>query len=498
MPKIKSSKKNLLNTWISEYNKDLATDGERVYCNICEKNIACDKKFQVDQHIKTASHAAKKVKRKECSSTQGFLTIDSFSKSDGGNNFNLDLCNALTSSNIPFNKLNNPNFRSFLQKYCVNQNIPDESTIRKKYLEVIYKDVLEEIRKDIGDNNIWISADETVDKCGRYIAHLVCGKLDHMGPSRPHLLACKALDVVNHSTIARFVNDSVHKLWPNDESSSERVLIFISDAAPYMVKAAKSLLLFYPNLLHVTCLAHGLHRVAEKVRDVFAPVNKIISSGKKIFLKAPVRVAVYKEMCPDLPLPPEPILTRWGTWLNAALFYAQNLDAIKKVINTLDSDDSAAVFVAKEMLSDSSLQKNLTMIETHFSWLPLCITKLESSNLSLNEAIEEINTVEKNVDAIPGAIEGVKEKFKYILNKNSGFSKLKKVNDFINGIGDDLPSEVPAEKAKYFKYCPVTSVEVERTFSAFKLLLTERRQNLTVQHLEKHIVIYCNRNYSVQ
>lgn len=132
MPKIKSSKSNLLRTWISEYSKDLATDGEIIYCNICEKNIACEKKFQVDQHIKTASHSAKKAKRKESSSIQGFITSPSFSKSDGKNNFSLDLCNALTSSNIPFHKLNNRNFRSFLQKYCVNQNIPDESTLRKK------------------------------------------------------------------------------------------------------------------------------------------------------------------------------------------------------------------------------------------------------------------------------------------------------------------------------------------------------------------------------
>jgi len=36
----------------------------------------------------------------------------------------------------------------------------------------------------------------------------------------------------------------------------ENELLFVSDAAPYMIKAAKSLQLLYPKMIHVTCL-HG-------------------------------------------------------------------------------------------------------------------------------------------------------------------------------------------------------------------------------------------------
>ena len=63
---------------------------------------------------------------------------------------------------------------------------------------------------------------------------------------------------------------------------------------------------------NITCLAYGLHRLAEKVWEIYAPVNKIISSVKKIFLKAPLRIKLYKDMYPDLPLPPQSVLTRWG------------------------------------------------------------------------------------------------------------------------------------------------------------------------------------------
>lgn len=38
----------------------------------------------------------------------------------------------------------------------------------------------------------------------------------------------------------------------------EKVLLFVTDAVPYMVKSIKALKIFYPKLVHVTCIAHGL------------------------------------------------------------------------------------------------------------------------------------------------------------------------------------------------------------------------------------------------
>ena len=47
-----------------------------------------------------------------------------------------------------------------------------------------------------------------------------------------------------------------------------------------------------------------------------------------------------------------------------------------------------------------------------------------------------------------------------------------------------------------FKYCPVTSVDVERSFSAYKLILTDKRQKFNPEHLEKLMVVYCKANYN--
>jgi hypothetical protein len=98
---------------------------------------------------------------------------------------------------------------------------------------------------------------------------------------------------------------------------AEKFLLFVTDGAPYMIKSGRHLKVFYPKIVHVTCLAHALNLVAEKIRYQF--------------VKAPLRVEMYKEKLKEMPLPPQPILTRWGTWLQAAMFYSEHFDSIKEV-----------------------------------------------------------------------------------------------------------------------------------------------------------------------
>jgi hypothetical protein len=78
-------------------------------------------------------------------------------------------------------------------------------------------------------------------------------------------------------------------------------------------------------------LAHALHRVCEVICEEYINVNALISNTKKIFLKAPIRVECYKELLSNVPLPPESIITRWVTWLQAAVFYCEHFDSIKQV-----------------------------------------------------------------------------------------------------------------------------------------------------------------------
>lgn len=65
----------------------------------------------------------------------------------------------------------------------------------------------------------------------------------------------------------------------------DRILLGMTDAAAYMISAMRSLKTLFPKMLHVTCFAHGLHRVAEYIRCQFKNVNELVSNTKSVFVK---------------------------------------------------------------------------------------------------------------------------------------------------------------------------------------------------------------------
>jgi len=86
-------------------------------------------------------------------------------------------------------------------------------------------------------------------------------------------------------------------LWP-DGIHHDDVLLFLSDAAPYIVKAGKTIGALYSKMVHVACLAHGVHSVAEEIRGQFTKVDKLISKVKQILLKCPARVFFFLNRAP--------------------------------------------------------------------------------------------------------------------------------------------------------------------------------------------------------
>src|SRR5258705_9011695 len=84
-------------------------------------------------------------------------------------------------------------------------------------------------------------------------------------------------------------------------------------------------------------------------------INGLISNVKKVLLKSPLRVQIYKEKLPDVPLPPEPVITRWGTWLNAATFLVNHYAGIKEVILGFDPGSSQAVRNCVGIFNDETI-----------------------------------------------------------------------------------------------------------------------------------------------
>uniref|UniRef100_T1HLB1 CGG triplet repeat-binding protein 1 n=1 Tax=Rhodnius prolixus TaxID=13249 RepID=T1HLB1_RHOPR len=160
MPRTSASNKQLVAKYLRKFPAELfRSDGDILYCTACDKRVSCSQRSQVTQHIATGSHIENKNRKKERTSYQAFLTSPASSKST----LSTDLCRALVRADIPFHKLKNPHFKGFLETYIGGKKMPDESALRKNYLEDVYKDTLTKIREHIKDGPIWASIDETTD-----------------------------------------------------------------------------------------------------------------------------------------------------------------------------------------------------------------------------------------------------------------------------------------------------------------------------------------------
>jgi len=85
----------------------------------------------------------------------------------------------------------------------------------------------------------------------------------------------------------------------------------------------------------------------------------------------------------------------------------------------------------------------------------------------------------------------VQHKMTSILEKNPGITRLTEVAKILAGEPSDLvmaPDMIAA-----LKYAPMTSCDVERTFSVYKNIFTDRRCSFTEENLEMYVICNCER-----
>lgn len=145
-------------------------------------------------------------------------------------------------------------------------------------------ETMTEISKRIGDNYIYLIVDETTVVHGNFIVHLLISILIVQQTGDPFFIVSRQSGATNGATISSFVNDTLISFY-NGQIFSGRILLLVSDAAPYMCLAGKNLQSFYSDMIHVTSVTHALHRICEKVRECFPNMNRLISVARQVFLK---------------------------------------------------------------------------------------------------------------------------------------------------------------------------------------------------------------------
>jgi hypothetical protein len=63
---------------------------------------------------------------------------------------------------------------------------------------------------------------------------------------------------------------------------------------------------------------------------------------------------------PDIPLPPQPVVTRSGTWLDAAMYYTDNFEGFKKVILDFSESTSQSIKDCQTVLENQEIKQSFS------------------------------------------------------------------------------------------------------------------------------------------
>ena len=131
-----------------------------------------------------------------------------------------------------------------------------------------------------------------------------------------------------------------------------------------------------PKLTYVKCLAHGIHRVCETIRENEDQVDKLVSGVKKVFNKAPSRRNELRAA--GVPMPKEVCITRWGTWLEAVTYLNDNFESLKTVEETFENPANKHIPIIKALLANPELKLRIEDILARYSDLPILLKNLQN------------------------------------------------------------------------------------------------------------------------
>ena len=139
----------------------------------------------------------------------------------------------------------------------------------------------------------------------------------------------------------------------------------------------------YPKLFQETCVAHLLHNCATKIKSHFEDKDQLIAKVKAVTIKNRTRQAKFSATG----YPPQPVPAKWGSWLNAALYYAKTLLEVKTVVESFVGSE-ILVTQAKVNLQKSGLAGQLLKIKDQYGCLVKLIEKMESAKYTIKEAVQ--------------------------------------------------------------------------------------------------------------
>lgn len=403
--------------------------------------------------------------------------------------FNCWLVLLMASNDIPFHKVTG--MRDFLEGF-IGRRILTESNLRE-HLGNARSLIQEEVRRQIGDKNIFISMDEATNtrQTTRFVTTIV-GTLNPENPSEQKVFVWKFSEVKGSWDTSAVINlfmTVVHEIYGRNWLALARkhVKLFLTDGGSQMVCAAKKLTEknSFPDMTFFICLCHNLNNLCESICGKYKVAVAFVSAMNYILYCSPKRMDTFRNLEGFQRVPTKIVNTRWGSGLRAIAYWHQNFELARKFLATLDKgNDAQVVAKARKLLEDPELRTSLETVFLRYTFIADIITKLETRNMPLSESFRLVEEVENRLNqcAIDNIGKELVARLKEITTNNQGFSHLRKEIGQIDS----------NEKLRYLKFAPGGSFETERGNKIFKRTLTDDRSRMTFENADNWSYIKFN------
>ncbi|KAJ4444519.1 hypothetical protein ANN_06313 [Periplaneta americana] len=104
--------------------------------------------------------------------------------------------------------------------------------------------------------------------------------------------------------------------------------------------------------------------------------------------------------------------------------------------------------------------------------------------IPLLQSLADFDRTISSLTSVPGNVgDKVNEKTANILSKNPGYYQLKEIQDILEGKRSQKPTKFSIELLTTFVQAPLTSCDVERSFSRYKAMLRDNRRRMTTENV---------------
>jgi hypothetical protein len=133
---------------------------------------------------------------------------------------------------------------------------------------------------------------------------------------------------------------------------------------------------------------------------------------------------------------------------------------------SFDGSSAVAIQKAQSIMKKPGIKNQLIYVRSNFKIICESIAQLEKNGLPLTDSIKIVENVFTSLKKSPGPVAAVAlKKLEDVTEKNPGYKFLLELARIFRG--EDVPEHDTKMEEIYYKFAPITSCEVERSFSKY-------------------------------